>query len=229
MKARDVSATRQTAIVMDLSDLEREAGTIVARAQAEAAKIVADAKAQAQREAEQLRAEARETGRMEGLQAGTEAGQQQGHDEAVAQTAQGLTDLISRWSQTLDVFQQNMPMHVADAKSDLVRLAIAIAQRVTHQEALRNAKVSEATLESTLRLIGTARKAVLHVNSGEFTNLENYVPELLTKVRGIDAVELKPDDTITPGGCIVQFGAGQVDARLETQIQRIADELLAGD
>ena len=35
-----------------------------------------------------------------------------------------------------------------------------------------------------------------------------------------------PDDAVTPGGCLLRFGTGQIDARIETQLDRIAQELL---
>lgn len=228
MKAREAQRTRPSAIVMDLSDLEVEAGAIVARARQQAAKIVAEAQAAAEQDGLRLRDEARHMGREEGLQAGAQAGREQGHQEAVAKAAAGLAELVENWSQALQVFQQNMPVHMADAKTDLVRLALAVAERVTHQEALRNAQVAEATVEETLRMVGSAQKVVLHVNPAELERLEKYVPALLAKVRSVELVKLVADETVTVGGCVVRFGEGEVDGRLETQLQRIATELLAG-
>ena len=56
--------------------------------------------------------------------------------------------------------------------------------------------------------------------------LNHFVPELLAKLRSIEDVQIVPDEAVSPGGCIVRFGAGQIDATLETQLRRIADELL---
>lgn len=229
MKAKAVPRTHQTAIVMDLSDLEREASTLVSRAQAEADRIVAEARANAERESIKIREDAREAGKQEGYDAGYTEGQQRGHDEAVVQATQGLQNVTARWAETLDLLQANLPAHVADAKTDLIRLALAIAERVTHLEALRNRQVAPATVEATLRLVGSARMVSLSVHPEEIAILENYLPDLLAKIRTIESVELLPDEAVKPGGCIIQFGAGQVDAQLETQLARIADELLAGD
>ena len=217
----------QSAIVMDLSDLEREAAHILAHARTEASRFISDARATADREALRIREEARQVGHREGHHAGLELGRVQGHDEVVAQTTPQLRDLVARWSQTLELFHQNMPLHMADAKTDLVRLALAIAQRITHLEALRNRQVVQATVEEALHTLGSARVVALHVNPQEMDLLETYLPDLLAKLRSIESVELTADDSITPGGCELRFGAGQIDARLETQLQRIADELLA--
>lgn len=220
---------RESAIVMDLSDLEKQAGLIVAQARAQAERLVAKARQDAEREMLRIREEARAAGHAEGLQAGQAEGRQQGHDEAVSNVRAQLEELSGRWSQTLDLLQQHMPVHVADARTDLVRLALGIAARVTRQEALSNRQIAPALAEETLRMIGAARLVALHVSPMDMDLLETYLPDLLAKVRSIDSVQLTPDETVGAGGCILRFGAGEIDARLETQLDRIAAELLGGE
>jgi flagellar assembly protein FliH len=227
MKAESSPGTSQSAIVMDLSDLEHEAKRIVSRAHTEAARIIAEARSNAEREALHIREEARKAAHQEGFSAGMEEGQKIGHDEALGIYSQAFKDLAARWTQTLDLLHQNMPAHVADAKVDLIRLAIGIAERVTHQESLQNRGVAESTVTETLKMVGEARTVVLLVNPEEIEAVETYLPDVLAKIRSIESVELTPDESISPGGCVVKFGAGEIDARIETQLQRIADELLA--
>jgi flagellar assembly protein FliH len=217
---------RESPIVMDLSDLEKQAGQIVAQARAQAERIVVEARAAAQRETVQIREEARAAGHAEGLQAGLAEGRQQGHDEAAAGAQAQLQELVGRWSQTLDLLQGHMPIHVADARTDLIRLALGIAARVTRQEALRNRQITPVLAEETLRMIGAARLVALHVSPQEMELLEAYLPDLLARLRSIESVQLTPDESVGPAGCVVRFGAGEIDARLETQLDRIAQELL---
>lgn len=216
----------QSAIVMDLSDLEQQAERILAEANAQAQEIVAQARLRAAAEAPKIKEDARKAGHAEGFAAGEAQGHKAGHDEAVADTQQVLQELTTRWNQLADIVEQNLPTHLADARLDLVKLALAIAERVTRQEALRNGKVVEDTVAGTLALVGAGRTVALHVNPAELATVEKYLPELLAKLRSIKAVEVKADDAITAGGCLARFGAGEIDARLETQIERIAQELL---
>ena len=217
---------RESAIVMDLSDLEREAAGMLQRARAQADKLLADARADAQRETVRIREEARLAGQEEGRQQGLAEGRHQGHDEALAQAQARLADLASRWSQTLDLLQQHMPVHVADARTDLIRLALGIASRVTRQEAIKNRGIAPVLAEETLRLIGAARLVSLHIDPVEMDALETYLPDLLTRLRSIESVQLTPDESVGPGGCVLRFGAGEIDAKLETQLDRVAEELL---
>jgi flagellar assembly protein FliH len=226
MKAEQRPRLRESAIVMDLSDLEREGAGIVARARTDAARVLADGKSAAQRETLHIREQARQAGHQEGLEAGLAEGRRQGREEALAATAAQLKDLAARWAQTLELLHQHMPEHVADARTDLVKLALAIARRVTHQEALHNRQVAAAVVEETLRTAGAARRVALHVHPLEVDALAEFLPDLLGKLRSIEEVELMPDEGVTPGGCELRCGAGQIDARIETQLDRIAAELL---
>jgi len=227
VKAKQAQVHHQSAIVMDLSDLEQQAGRIVADARAEAARLVAAGHVEAAKEAEKIREDAREAGQKEGYQAGFQEGQKHGHDEAVVQVKQGLDSLTARWSAGLDNLQEMMPAHAADAKTDLVRLALAIAARVTHEEGLRNKAVVGNNVRTALELVGAGRTVAVHVHPDELALVESYLPDLLLKLRNIAAVEVKEDSSVTPGGCVLRYGAGEIDARLETQVTRIANELLA--
>jgi len=227
MKAHAGSQVTASAIVMDLADIEYEAAEVVAHAKIKSARMVAEAEATAKHASQTIREQARQTGHKEGFDAGLQEGLKAGHDQAVAVMSQQFAALVDRWSKTLDILHQNMPAHIADAKTDLVRLALAIARQVVGQEALRDRKVAEQTIEETFRLIGHSRKVALRVSPNEEAELAEYLPDLLTKLRTIESVELMGDESISPGGCVASFGAGEIDAQMETQLQRIAEELLA--
>ncbi len=225
MKAQQAAKSRESAIVLDLSDLEREAGLIVSRARAQAAAIVAEARADAAREALRVREEARVAGQAEGRKNGLVEGRQQGHDEALAATQKVLMELQSRWGQMLELLRQHMPVHVADARTDLIKLALAIAEKVTRQEGLRNRAIAPSLVEETLRMIGTARLVSIHAGAVEMDLLQQYLPDLKRKFGSIESMELVIDESVGPGGCELR-GAGIIDARLETQLRWIAEEIL---
>lgn len=217
---------RQSAIVMDLADMEHEGTRIITEARKQAEAIVAKAREEAIRDGERLREEARAAGHAEGLAKGMEEGRQAGHDEAVVQVKQGLEALIGRWDGALEAFEQGLPTHLADVKMDLVQLAVAIAAKVAKTEGLRNKGVIQANVDAALGLVSAGRKVGIAVHPDELAVVEGYLPELATKFRQVSGIEVIADDTLTPGGCVLRYGSGCIDGRLETQIDRIAAELL---
>ncbi len=229
MKAQHSHPTRESAIVMDLSDLEREAAQIVNRARAEAARLMTEGRVAAERESQKIRDTARAAGLKEGTDAGLAQGKKQGHDEALAAVTAQLKDLAARWSQTLEVLHQHMPTQIADTRTDVIKLALKIAERVTHQEALRNRAVAPAVVEEALRTVGGSRQIAVHAHPNDIDALEQYLPDLLSSLKSIEEIHLQPDESAGPGGCFLRFGSGEIDARLDTQIQRIADELVGDE
>jgi flagellar assembly protein FliH len=227
VKAQQTHHLQNTAIAMDLGDLEEHARNIIKKAQAQAGTIIQNAREQSTADAQVAREESRRAGHEEGYKAGLEQGMAAGREQASAQHKPALEQLVARWQQTLTVLQQNLPSHLADARTDLVRLALEIAGVVTRQEAVRNANVVKANVDASLALVTAGRKVTLVVHPDEVKTIEDYLPELLAAFKNVSAVELQADPSVEAGGCITRFGAGQVDGRLETQIQRIAAELLA--
>ena len=89
-----------------------------------------------------------------------------------------------------------------------------------------NRQVAPKLVDEALRMIGAARIVAVHVHTMELDLLENYLPDLLGALRSIESVQLTPDDTVGPGGAVLRFGAGMIDATLEGQLGRIAEELI---
>jgi flagellar assembly protein FliH len=52
--------------------------------------------------------------------------------------------------------------------------------------------------------------------------------EALSRLASMGQAELVPDESITRGGCQIETRHGVIDARLETQLERITLELLEG-
>ncbi len=143
----------------------------------------------------------------------------QGRQDATSKHAAAIGQLLARWQQTLGVFQENLPAHLADARTDLVKLALAISAKVTRQEGLRNPAVVKANVDAALALVIAGRHVTLHVHPDEIATMEAYMPILMATFKNVSGIELQPDATLEPGGCIARFGAGEVDSRLETQVQ----------
>lgn len=226
MKAKDFARAQQSAIVLDMADIEKQAANLLAQASARADQILREARTKANQEGEAIKQTAMEQGRQDGYQAGLAEGMKAGHDEAVTQNAAALQELTKRWNEYLDLLQANIPTHLADMKQDLIRLSITIATRVIKQEGRLNPKVTEANVGEALSLVAAGRKVTLQVHPEQLDQLENYLPDMLAKLRSIPEIELVGDETVEPGGCTLQFGAGAIDATLETQIARISEELL---
>ena len=175
-----------------------------AAAQAEADRLIAAAQA----EAEGLR----ETARQEGYQAGflqgegTARAQWQAHIEALAAEAQTLLAARKTWFQA--------------AESEVVRLALMVAERIVHRTA-RDPEAVAALVRALLAHLGDAAVTRIRVHPSDAAGLAG-LPEL-------QGVSLKADPAVGLGGVVVETLTGRIDARFATQFRELAAAVLMTD
>ncbi|MAD19150.1 MAG: hypothetical protein CMJ52_02880 [Planctomycetaceae bacterium] len=220
-----------SAVVLDLADVRREAVDIVASARLEADAII-DA---AREEAARLTADAAESGRTEGLEAGLaegretglEAGLAQGRAEAMASMEAQLEAIASGWSDALEGFTAGREAVREEARRDLLRLAIAIAERVLGRLPAHDPSrvVEQAT--TAIDMLASATAVRLRVHPEDLAIVQSHFDAVVGIAGASPAHDLvfETDDTIVRGGCVAAAGDGEVDARLDVQMSRIVKGL----
>jgi type III secretion system HrpE/YscL family protein len=179
-------------------DARTEAQRIVAGARAEAARIVAAAEA------------AREEFRR--------AGHAAGREEAAA----GATEMLVRARAELERLRH-------EACDDLKRVAVRAAERILGRQLDLDPDAVIDICRSALGAVRRARAVLLRVHPEDLARVSAARPRLASALArpGADvAVELRPDATVSRGGCLVETESGIVDARLETQLAAIERALL---
>lgn len=219
----DAAATRPWAG----RDLRAEASDAAERDLAEAERRANDLLALARREAERLRAEARERGfaegREEGLADGIARGERIGLERSVADHAA----LAERWAQALTSFERDRGAILSGGRDGVLRLALAIAERIARRSLAVDPGAVAAELEAALETLGRCELATVEVPLGERSRLERALPPLAAALAAAGGLTIVERDDLAPGGVTVRTADGRVDASLETRIARVADAILA--
>lgn len=233
IKAPEDSRAPAIGLAFDLRDLGREADGIIARAHAEAERVLLEARAGAAAElraAADVKARAAGLGRAEGHRRGMEEGREAGRAAALAeareQFAAEAAELTASLQTTLDELAARRDRLMAEATRDVLTLSVAVAARVVSSIAGIDKSVAVESAEKALRMIGPASDAVIRVHPSDAERIARFVPELKERIGQRVAVRLVEDSALSAGDVVVQTANGSVDAMLGTQIDRIADELV---
>ena len=212
--------------VLELADMKAEGEQMLADADAESERVL-DA---AMRAAETMAADADERGFAEGhargLTEGRAAGQDEGREHALKETGEELQALTTRWNAALDAWEQDRATMLADTRDDLVRLAIALAERLVGRALEVDPSLVVDQVAATLQLVARGSDAVVLVHPADEELVRDAMPTLVERVAGLHHVELEADDTLDRGGCRVRTTRGEIDASIPTQLDRIAESLL---
>ena len=182
---------------------------LLEKAEAEAADMVEAARA----EVEAIREEARKKGRAEGLEAG-----QKELEDLKAEAAQRLLGAAEAVENTRGAVLEEL-------EEELVGLVVTAASRIVVGELETNPKIVKNVVLSALKLISKTRWVKIKVNPGDLEMVEALQDRISADYPDLTKVDLVPDESVTPGGCLVVTESEEIDDTVETRLENMAQEM----
>jgi flagellar assembly protein FliH len=207
------SGTRLSAMALDMSDMSDQAEEYLEAIRAEALKIVEEA----QQEALTVRAQAELAGRQ-----AAEAAIERILDEKVARQMKSLIPALAEAVKQIDDSRQEW---LQAWETRTVRLACAIAQRIVRRELKQQPELSAPWIAEALRMCAGSAEITLRLNPADHATLGAQATKLALEFHPAAPAKIVADDSITPGGCRVETEFGSIDQQIETQLERVAEEL----
>ncbi len=227
IRQADVQSFTRDAVVLNLGDLLAQGEAIKAKARAEATGIAAAARQERERIMKGAREEGFALGKQEGVTQGLSEGRAQGRAEGLAETKERLATLDASWTKAAAEFSAGKDEMLASARQDVLRLALAIAERVAKRAVSLDATLVNDQVAAALEQVGRATRVRVHVHPEDEPLVREALPTLASAVGGEGQVTLAGDAALSRGSCVVRTaGGGVIDASMETQLDRIVRTLL---
>ena len=183
-----------------------------AAARNEAAQIVATAEA----EAAQIREHARAEGYAEGYATARE--------EALAQAAPAVQAL----AEVLVQAQAERERVVDNMEEAAVGLALQIADKALTGAITAQPERVVDVVRGALRCLVERERVTILVNPEDLEIVREAVDGLVRQLGGMDHVDVQEERRVNRGGAIVRSAAGEIDASLQTKLDR-AREILQSE
>jgi len=211
------SEDKPEAEFVSLQGSEKEEGDFIplARAeetlgeQGEAADIVRKAHDKAAR----IEQEAYEKGFHQGEKDGLELGEKK---------AVKVTEHIEELLQEITRLKKEL---VKQHERDIIKLIFAIAKRIIQQTAQTNEDAVREVLFKAIELAAEKSEVTIRINPEDFGFVEQLRPEFFETFNDLKSITVTSDPSVTQGGCLLETPYGEVDARIETQLERVYQSL----
>ena len=171
-------------------------------------------------------AEGRAEGYSDGYQDGFDVGRSEGFDTAkagyeteVAAARERLQQIVAAAERAIDEWHAAAAEHYAGIAFEIARRAVGAELQLSRESVIELAKEALAELRH-----GTSVR--LRVNPGDAGMVLANRAQIQQAVAGIKDVEVVADESVV-AGCQVESEFGLVDARVETYLDRIAQEARA--
>jgi type III secretion system HrpE/YscL family protein len=181
--------------------IERE----VVGAHHEARKLISDAHQEAQQIREAALAEAEET-----RQRGYQEGYQEGLGQYTEQTTRALLELEKK-EQALEL--------------EFVKLVRVCVEKLLGQEMKLHPDAIVGIVRNALRDARQQREIIVRINPEDVEQAKKSQGRLLEVLARANAIEIRADNAITRGGCVIMTELGTIDASLERQLQALEDAI----
>ena len=139
------------------------------------------------------------------------------HKVEVAAAVQSL-------SQAAAEIQNLRPEIYQSIEHEVVELALSIARKVVCQEIQTQKDVVVCVAREALSQVEVPGKIKIRLNPADLkfiTETQDQISKLLDQM---DNVTFEAEDGIAAGGCVIETGLGEIDARIEKQFQVVEDK-----
>lgn len=200
-------------VAFDFQDMSHRADEYVQQVRDEAAKIVQQAHADAQ----QVRRNAEKAGREAAEQA-----IEQVLAEMVGKQIDTLRPALAGIVEQLDASRSQWLDHWQQAS---LALAVKIAERLIRRELTERPEISAEWVREALTMAASGGEITVRLNPADHAHLAPKAEDVARDLGRLAQTRILGDDAVRPGGCLVETRYGSIDMQLESQLERIAEEL----
>ncbi len=162
-----------------------------------------------------MRELARAEGHAEGLAQGREDGLAEARSAASA-LRQALTEALALREQLAE-----------ETESDAVALALALAAKILAGTLAVEPERVLDTVRGALRRVTDRRRVTVLVDPADLETVSAAIAEVEAQVGGIDHCDVQADRRVGRGGAIVRTLESEVDASVDTQLERAREVIQA--
>lgn len=198
-------------MVKDLLETARQqAEKVIRTAQEEAALAVTEGREQAK----QIHQKAQQQG------------WQDGYDQGVRQAEEEYTGRLEEANSIVQKAFRERQEIISGSEDEIVQLAMAVARKVISNELVVNPDSILEIVKKAILKVTDREEVTVRVNPENLDTTINSQDEISQSVKGIRKFKVLSDISVAPGGCVVETPNGNVDARIERQLDEIEQALL---
>lgn len=158
----------------------------------------------------------------EAFQKGWQKGFAEGAEEAKKEHA----ELLSEARKTLEEAALEREKIIRGAEDEIAQLAVAVARKIIFREMFADPSIVGDVVQEAIRKVTDREEITVKVHPADLDFVLSLQDELTRTIKGIRKLKILADNSVTPGGCVIESPNGTVDARIESQLAEIEQSLL---
>ena len=197
------------------------ANAILAKAQEDVKKILADAEIKAA----ELEAQNKRTiddERQEVFLQAKEAGRNDGYAEGRIE----VDRLIERTHTVLERAQDKRGEILAETEQEIIDLVLLVARKIVKVISENQREVIVSNVTEALKKVKDKGNIIIRVNLSDVKLTTQHTKDFIKKLEGVKSIQVMEDGSVDSGGCIIETDFGEIDARISSQLAELEAKIL---
>ncbi len=150
-------------------------------------------------------------------------GFEKGEKEGLESAQQRVGALLSSFKEALLDFDRIKKELLLSSERETVELSLAVAKKIVCQEITTNPNVVLNVVKEALKKVVGNENIRIRMCPDDLQFMNEFKSQLPELMEDYTKVTFEGDESITQGGCIIDTNQGDIDARIEKQLQTVED------
>jgi len=209
-------------------ELKQRFDQMMETSKTQAQAILDDAKLQATQIIKEAGEEAAqiETIKQQALEEARQQGAQMGYDEGYQKAYQDVHLLVENIEAIADSTFKIKKEILLSSEQEILELSIVIAEKILKQQLKIKPEMITEVIKAAIGELKDKEEIKIIINPALKEQLYNFSEEMKATMKGLKTVKIIEDKTIHANSAIVESPESRIDARIDTQIAKITEELM---
>lgn len=154
-----------------------------------------------------------------------EKGFAQGEKDGLEMGAKKVEKILDRIHGILEDMVAHRQEFIRRCEKEILHLICTIAEKVVRGAVHVDSEIVRRAILDALTVAADRTEVTVRVNPEEVEYVKETRPEFFDRISNLKSITIESDPTIARGGCFMETAFGNVDARMETQLEQIANAL----
>ncbi len=148
-----------------------------------------------------------------------------GHEKGLAIGHQEAKKVIDNFAGLIKDAVSQREVLYEEAHRKILELVLKIARKVTFDAARIDPDVTAGIISGTIEKLVDKSKIKIKVRPEHLPMIEQQIERFMGESTAIKEITIEPDSRVRYGGCFIETPTGDIDARVESQLDIITEEI----
>lgn len=163
---------------------------------------------------------------QENKQKGYEKGYEDGYNKGYNEGKEVADKLIKEANDIKKKYFNEKEAILANTEKDIINLVFTICEKVLNKKIEEDRDVIISLISKGINSLNSRESLLIRVSEQDYDYVEMSKDRILAMSNLVDEIDIKVDNNLEPGSCIIEGKKGSVDVSVNYQIEKIKELIL---